>query len=155
MINVSKTEFLRRIPISTSVLTTKTKHIKTMENNTKQEPLRLVDGKFMRGNYVVAPVIGDREQIALLQAEERAAEKREERAKRGTLDIDFDVEDIDYSACLQLKCICGYTIYKTDRRHADDYFDLESDVWGNDLITCPKCRRRYEINYDKAKLISE
>lgn len=49
MINVSKTEFLRRIPISTSVLTTKTKHIKTMENNTKREPLRLVNGKFMRG----------------------------------------------------------------------------------------------------------
>ena len=37
-----------------------------MENNTKQEPLRLVDGKFMRGGVEVAPVIGDREQIALL-----------------------------------------------------------------------------------------
>ena len=126
-----------------------------MENNTKKGPLRLVDGKFMRGGFVVAPVIGDREQIALLQAEERAAEERERRAKRGTLDIDFDIENIEYSACLQLKCICGYTIYKTDRRHADDYFDLESDVWGNDLITCPKCRRRYEINDDKAKLIKE
>lgn len=48
-----------------------------MENNTKREPLRLVDGKFMRGGFVVAPVIGDREQIALLQAEERAAEERD------------------------------------------------------------------------------
>lgn len=56
-----------------------------METNTKREPLRLVDGKFMRGGFVVAPVIGDREQIALLQAEERAAEERERQAKRGTL----------------------------------------------------------------------
>lgn len=126
-----------------------------MENNTKQEPLRLVDGKFMRGGFVVAPVIGDREQIALLQAEERAAEERERQAKRGTLAVAFDIEDIDYVACLRLKCICGHTIYETDRRHADDYFDLKSDVWGNDLITCPKCRRRYEINDDKAKLIKE
>ena len=126
-----------------------------MENNTKREPLRLVDGKFMRGGFVVAPVIGDREQIALLQAAERAAEERERQAKRGTLAVAFDIEDIDYVACLRLKCICGYTIYKTDRRRAYDYFDLESDVWGNDLITCPKCRRRYEINDDKAKLISE
>lgn len=126
-----------------------------MENNTKQEPLRLVDGKFMRGGFVVAPVIGDREQIALLQAEERAAEKREERAKRGTLAVAFTTEDIVYDACIQLKCICGHTIHKTDRRHAYDLFDLKSDTWGYDLITCPKCRRRYEINDDKAKLISE
>ena len=52
-----------------------------MENNTGKQPLRLVDGQFMRGNYVVAPVIGDREQIALLQAAERSAEERERRAK--------------------------------------------------------------------------
>lgn len=155
MLNVSKMGFLQRIPISTSVLTTRTKLSKTMENNTKREPLRLVDGKFMRGGVVVAPVIGDREQIALLQAEERAAEGRERRAKRGTLDIAFDIENIEYSACLQLKCICGYTIYKTDRRHAYDCFDLKSDTWGYDLITCPKCRRRYEINDDTAKLIKE
>lgn len=45
-----------------------------MENNTKREPLRLVDGKFMRGGFVIAPVIGDREQIALLQAAEHGIE---------------------------------------------------------------------------------
>lgn len=126
-----------------------------MENNTKREPLRLVDGKFMRGGFVVAPVIGDREQIALLQAEERAAEARERQAKRGTLAVAFDIEDIVYNACIQLKCICGHTIYETDRRHAYDLFDLQSDVWGAGPITGPKCRRRYEINDDVAKLISE
>lgn len=126
-----------------------------METNTKSEPLRLVDGKFMRGGFVIAPVIGDREQIALLQAEERAAEERERQAKRGTLAVAFDIEDIDYVACLRLKCICGHTIYETDRRHAYDCFDLKSDTWGYDHVTCPKCRRQYEINDDKAKLIKE
>lgn len=126
-----------------------------METNTKREPLRLVDGKFMRGGFVVAPVIGDREQIALLQAEERAAEERERQAKRETLAVAFDIEDIDYVACLRLKCICGHTIYETDRRHAYDCFDLKSDTWGYDHVTCPKCRRQYEINDDKAKLIKE
>lgn len=126
-----------------------------METNTKREPLRLVDGKFMRGGFVIAPVIGDREQIALLQAAERAAEERERQAKRGTLAVAFDIEDIDYVACLRLKCICGHTIYETDRRHAYDCFDLKSDTWGYDHVTCPKCRRQYEINDDKAKLIKE
>lgn len=126
-----------------------------MENNQKQQPLRLINGKFMRGSVEVAPVIGDREQIALLQAEERAAKKREEYAKRGTLDIDFDIEDIDYVACRRLKCICGHTIHKTDRRSAGNYFELEDDVWGDDVVTCPKCRRRYEINDNRAKLINE
>ena len=41
-----------------------------MKNKVNQ-PLRLVDGQFMRGDEVVAPEIGNREQIALLQAEER------------------------------------------------------------------------------------
>lgn len=79
-----------------------------MENNTKKEPLRLVDGQFMRGGFVVAPVIGDREQIALLQAEERAAEERERKAKRGTLAVTFDVEDIDYIERCGLTTANGY-----------------------------------------------
>lgn len=103
MINVSKTGFLRRIPILTSALATRTKLSKTMENSTKKEPLRLVDGRFMRGGFVVAPVIGDREQIALLQAEER-----ERRAKRGELKVNVEIEDIRYSARFTLTCVCGY-----------------------------------------------
>lgn len=39
MLNVSKMGFSMRIPISTSVLTTKTKLFKTMENNQTQQPL--------------------------------------------------------------------------------------------------------------------
>lgn len=42
-----------------------------------ERPLRLVDGKFMRGDIEVKPEIGNPEQIALLQKIER------ERTQRG------------------------------------------------------------------------
>lgn len=125
-----------------------------MENNTKQEPLRLVDGKFMRGGFVVAPVIGDREQIALLQAEERAAEERERRAKRGELKVDVEIEDIRYKARLTLTCVCGYKLETTETMYADDIDEMEDVEW-DDTLRCPRCRRQYDIDGRKAKLISE
>ena len=125
-----------------------------MENNTKREPLRLVDGKFMRGGFVIAPVIGDREQIALLQAEERAAEERERRAKRGELKVDVEVEDIRYKARFTLTCVCGYKFETTEDMFADDIDEMEDVEW-DDTVRCPKCRRQYDINGRKAKLISE
>lgn len=125
-----------------------------MENNTKKEPLRLVDGKFMRGGFEVAPVIGDREQIALLQAAERAAEERERRAKRGELKVDVEVEDIRCKARFTLTCVCGYRFETTEDMFADDIDEMEDVEW-DDTVRCPKCRRQYDINGRKAKLISE
>lgn len=125
-----------------------------METNTKREPLRLVDGKFMRGGFVIAPVIGDREQIALLQAEERAAEERERRAKRGELKVNVEIEDIRYSARFTLTCVCGYRFETTEEMYADDIDEMEDIEW-DDTVRCPKCRRQYDINGRKAKLISE
>ena len=40
------------------------------------QPLRLVDGKFMRGDVEVKPEIGNPEQIALLQKIERECTQR-------------------------------------------------------------------------------
>lgn len=125
-----------------------------MENNTGKQPLRLVDGKFMRGGFVVAPVIGDREQIALLQAEERAAEERERRAKRGELKVNVEVEDIRYKARITLTCVCGYRFEKTENMYADDIDEMEDVEWDG-TVRCPKCRRQYDINGRKAKLIKE
>lgn len=125
-----------------------------MENNTKRGPLRLVDGKFMRGGFVVAPVIGDREQIALLQAAERAAEERERRAKRGELKVNVEIEDIRYSARFTLTCVCGYRFETTEEMYADDIDEMEY-VGLMDTLRCPRCRRQYDINGRKAKLISE
>ena len=125
-----------------------------MENNTKREPLRLVDGKFMRGGFVVAPVIGDREQIALLQAAERAAEERERRAKRGELKVNVEIEDIRYTARFTLTCVCGYRFETTEEMYADDIDEMEY-VGLMDTLRCPRGRRQYDINDRKAKLISE
>lgn len=125
-----------------------------METNTEREPLRLVDGKFMRGGFVVAPVIGDREQIALLQAEERAAEERERRAKRGELKVNVEIEDIRYTARFTLTCVCGYRFETTEEMYADDIDEME-DVGWEDTLRCPRCRRQYDINGRKAKLIKE
>lgn len=113
-----------------------------------------MDGKFMRGGFVVAPVIGDREQIALLQAEERAAEDRERRAKRGELKVDVEIEDIRYKARLTLTCVCGYKFETTETMYADDIDEMEYVGW-DDTVRCPKCRRLYDIDGRKAKLISE
>jgi hypothetical protein len=41
-----------------------------------ERPLRLVDGKFMRGDIEVKPEIGNPEQIALLQKIERERTQR-------------------------------------------------------------------------------
>lgn len=125
-----------------------------MENNTKKEPLRLVDGKFMRGGFVVAPVIGDREQTALLQAAERAAEERERRAKRGELKVNVEIEDIRYTARFTLTCVCGYRFDTTEEMYADDIDEMEY-AGLMDTLRCPRCRRQYDIDGRKAKLISE
>ena len=61
-----------------------------------EQPLRLMDGKFMRGNVEEKPEIGNPEQIALLQKIERECTQREKAANDGRLDVDIHVEDIRY-----------------------------------------------------------
>lgn len=48
-----------------------------------ERPLRLVNGKFMRGDIEVKPEIGNPEQIALLQKIERERTQREKDANDG------------------------------------------------------------------------
>ena len=45
----------------------------------RKEPLRLVNGKFMRGNVEEKPEIGNVEQIVLLQRKEMALQERGEK----------------------------------------------------------------------------
>ena len=45
------------------------------------QPLRIVNGQFMRGNNIIEPEIGNREQIECLQAYEKAAQKAAEEAE--------------------------------------------------------------------------
>ena len=60
------------------------------------QQLRLVDGKFMRGDVEESVQIGNTEQIALLRKAEREMTKREQDAKAGKLDVEISVENNPY-----------------------------------------------------------
>lgn len=117
------------------------------------QPLRLVDGKFMRGDIEVKPEIGNPEQIALLQKIERERTQREKDAKAGRLDVDIYVEDIRYNVVCEFTCICGNEIEKKDTSYTDNWEDLEAPDYEDGPITCDKCGREYEIDGLHAKLI--
>lgn len=116
-------------------------------------PLRLVDGKFMRGDVEEKPEIGNTEQIALLQKIERERTQREKDAKAARLDVDIHVEDIKYKVVCKFTCICGNAIQARGINYTDDWEELENPVYEDGPIICDKCGREYEIDDLHAKLI--
>lgn len=118
-----------------------------------EQPLRLVDGKFMRGDVEEPAQIGNAEQIALLQKIERECTQREKDANDGRLDVDIHVEDIRYNVVCEFTCICGNEIEEKGTNYTDDWEDLEDPVYEEGPITCDKCGREYEIDGLHAKLI--
>lgn len=59
------------------------------------QPLRIVNGQFMRGNNIIEPEIGNREQIVCLQAYEKAAQKAAEEAETKGIECEFYATDIE------------------------------------------------------------
>lgn len=118
-----------------------------------EQPLRLVDGKFMRGDVEVKPEIGNPEQIALLQKIERERIQREKAANDGRLDVDIHVEDIKYKVVCEFTCICGNRIQARGINYTDDWEELGDPVYEDGPIICDKCYREYEIDGLHAKLI--
>lgn len=116
-------------------------------------PLRLVNGKFMRGDVEEKPEIGNSEQIALLQNIERECTQREKAANDGRLDVHIHVEDIKYEVVCEFTCICGNDIQARGINYTDVWEDLECPVYEDGLIICDKCYREYEIDGLHAKLI--
>lgn len=116
-------------------------------------PLRLVDGKFMRGDVEEKPEIGNTEQIALLRKIERERTQREKDAKAGRLDVHIYVEDIKYKVVCKFTCICGNAIQARGINYTDDWEELENPVYEDGPIICDKCGREYEIDDLHAKLI--
>lgn len=116
-------------------------------------PLRLVDGKFMRGDVEIKPEIGNPEQIALLQNIERECTQREKDVNDGRLDVYIHVEDIKYKVVCEFTCICGKKIQARGINYTDVWEDLEYPVYEDGPIICKKCRREYEIDDSYAKLI--
>ena len=118
-----------------------------------ERPLRLVNGKFMRGDVEEKPEIGNSEQIALLQNIERECTQREKAANDGRLDVHLHVEDIKYEVVCEFRCICGNAIQARGINYTDDWEELEYPVYEDGPIICDKCYREYEINDLHAKLI--
>ena len=118
-----------------------------------ERPLRLVNGKFMRGDIEVKPEIGNPEQIALLQKIERERTQREKDANDGRLDVHIHVESIKYQVVCEFRCICGNAIQARGINYTDDWEELEYPVYEDGTIICDKCNREYEINDLHAKLI--
>lgn len=118
-----------------------------------KRPLRLVNGKFMRGDIEVKPEIGNPEQIALLQKIERERTQREKDANDVRLDVHIHVEDIKYEVVCEFRCICGNAIQARGINYTDDWEELECPVYEDESIICDKCHREYEINDLHAKLI--
>lgn len=118
-----------------------------------ERPLRLVNGKFMRGDVEEKPEIGNSEQIALLQNIERECTQREKAANDGRLDVHIHVEDIKYEVVCEFRCICGNAIQARGINYTDDWEELEYPVYEDGPIICDKCYREYEINDLHAKLI--
>ena len=118
-----------------------------------ERPLRLVNGKFMRGDVEEKPEIGNSEQIALLQNIERECTQREKAANDGRLDVHIHVEDIKYEVVCEFRCICGNAIQARGINYTDDWEELEYPVYEDGPIICDKCYREYEIKDLHAKLI--
>ena len=92
-------------------------------------PLRLVNGKFMRGDIEVKPEIGNPEQLALLRKIERERTQREKDANDGRLDVHIHVEDIKYKVVCEFRCICGNDIQARGINYTDVWEDFDCPVY--------------------------
>lgn len=119
------------------------------------QQLRLVDGKFMRGDVEESVQIGNTEQIALLRKAEREMTKREQDAKARKLDVEISVENIKYDVICEFTCICGNKIIERGVNYTDVWEDLEDPNYEDGPIICDKCDREYDINGLYAKLIKK
>lgn len=117
------------------------------------QPLRIVNGKFMRGNVEEPVQIGNTEQIALLKKVEREMTKREQDAKAGKLDVEISIENIKYDVICEFTCICGNAIRARGINYTDDWEELENPVYEDGPIICNRCYREYEIDGLHTKLI--
>lgn len=129
-----------------------------MENQVtsiEQCPLRIENGKFMRGKEEVSPEIGNQEQIECLQSLEREIQKREEEAKCGGLKCEFYATCITYTSGIIFTCICGEYVDDCnphcDAFDADDILDCGCD-WEDNALRCSKCGREYVIKNGRAEL---
>lgn len=98
--------------------------------------------------------IGNREQIALVQAHERDLKELERKLKDTGLPCEFSAEDIRYTSVLQFTCVCGKAVREWETQHdvvPESLCDLDGD-WNGAKVKCPKCNRKYCIEDGRVKL---
>ena len=112
----------------------------------------------MRGNCIVKPEIGSREQIECLQSYEKAAQKAAEEAVTKGIKCEFYATNIEYTSNIKLKCLCGKVLMGSNSacgvNDSDELEWLEQD-WDDDIVICGYCGREYEIQGGRARLISK
>lgn len=106
----------------------------------------------MRNGIEVPPRIGDAEQIALLKAEERRANKVEQAAMGDGIEVDITIDSI--RSTMSFTCICGREITAKGMTYSSDPDDVDVEYDGY-THECPQCRRRYSIEFGAAKLDQE
>jgi hypothetical protein len=104
--------------------------------------LKLINGKFMRGQVEEKPEIGNIEQIRLL----KYFEKLHDAYKEGLI---IDPEYYGTTCRVNIKCVCGTPIqFETE-------FDEEDDL--DPLIgmikKCPNCKNKYIIDENEDYLL--
>lgn len=120
------------------------------------QPLRLVNGKFMRGNVEEKPEIGNVEQITCLQKYIRDQETYEHKAKTTGIDVRIRINERweKYYSELRFKCICGKEVVERDCvaviDEVEDDADIEPLDYDGEFFTCNHCHRKYQITGDKA-----
>lgn len=121
--------------------------------DTMSEQLRIVNGKFMRGNVEVKPEIGNREQIMCLQNYERQCEADEKIAEEG-IEVDVEVKNVRFDAILSFECLCGKRVQNVKEDEWSDYPQYyDSCYWEDEVITCKHCKRRYKIEGEYAMIL--
>ena len=122
------------------------------------QSLRIENGQFMRGNCIVEPEIGNREQIECLQSYEKAAQKAAEEAVTEGIKCEFYATHIVYTSNIKLKCLCGEVLMDSnsdcDAYDSDELEWLEQD-WDDHMVICDYCDRKYKIQGGRARLISK
>lgn len=117
-----------------------------------EQPLRIENGRFMRGDVEVPAEIGNAEQIALLQSIERLADE----AKTNGITCVFCAENARFEAVIYFKCVCGAMVRRTidcSDYKIEDGEEASAEAWNGETVLCGECRCEYEIENGIARLI--
>ena len=107
------------------------------------KPLRLVNGKFYRGDVEVPPEVGNREQIRLLQAE---LKKYEDAEGQGTVPGTVDSEEIiTYYPIIKFECPRCNTKNDVHMEDETSEYTFDSSDVEHYNVECTKCDLNFVI----------